>query len=66
VYIMLMILGNYLQYKSGVTIELVPGGFKEYLFDLNQHDLYIGLGGVLAFTCIYFCIGWLIFRRRNI
>lgn len=66
VYIMLMILGNYLQYKSGAAIELVPGGFKEYLFDLNQHDLYMGLGGLFAFTCIYICIGWLIFRRRNI
>jgi len=66
IYVILIILGNYLQYKSGTAIELLPGGLKEYLFDLNQHDLYIGVGGLLAFTCIYICIGWLIFRRRNI
>lgn len=66
VYIMLIILGNYLEYKLDVAIELLPGGLKEYLFDLNQHDLYIGVGGLLAFTCIYICIGWLVFRKRNI
>jgi hypothetical protein len=66
VYIILIILGNYLEHKSGVTIELLPGGLKEYLFDINPHDFYIGVGGLLAFTCIYFCIGWLVFRKRNI
>jgi hypothetical protein len=66
VYIVLIILGNYLQYKSGVTIELHPGGLKEYLFDINPYDLYIGVGGLLAFTCIFICLGWLVFRKRNI
>lgn len=66
VYIAFIVLGNYLQYKTGMAIELLPGGLKEYLFDLNEHDLYLGVGGLLAFTCIYICIGWLIFRRRNI
>lgn len=66
VYIAFIFLGNYLQYKSGTNIQLLPGGLKEYLFDLNEHDLYAGMAGLLAFTVIYLCLGWLIFRRRNI
>ena len=66
VYIAFIFLGNYLQYKSGANIQLLPGGLKEYLFDLNEHDLYAGMAGLLAFTVVYLCLGWLIFKKRNI
>jgi hypothetical protein len=65
-YTVLLMAGSYLGFKFGTDFSLVPSGFKEYLFDINDDDLQTGLVGLLAYACVYTTLGWLIFRKRNI
>ena len=66
VYVVLIILGAYLNHYLPVKISLVPSGVKDYLYAIKPDDLSYALTGLLAYICIYTCLGWLIFRRRNI
>ena len=66
IYIVLLTGGLMLHYQTGMDITLVPSGVKAYLFDLNEYDLWIGMSALLAYSVIYACAGWLIFRRRNL
>lgn len=65
-YVFLLALGGYLQAKTGLAISLVPGGVKNYLFDIKPHDLQYAVIMLLAYAVIYAGFGWWIFRRRNI
>ena len=65
-YTVLLIAGNYVNYKFSTGISFVPGGFKEYLFDINHDDLHTGLVALFGYACVYTTLGWLIFRQRNI
>ena len=65
-YTVLLMAGSYVNYKFAADISFVPGGFKEYLFDIKHEDLQTGLVGLFGYACVYSTLGWLIFRQRNI
>lgn len=65
-YTILLMIGSYVNYKFAINISFVPGGIKDYLFDINHEDLQTGLVGLFGYACVYTTLGWLIFRQRNI
>ncbi len=65
-YVLLLTVGYVLHLKFGLPVTLVPSGMKDYLFALNENDLLIAFAGLLAYSVIYACAGWIIFRRRNL
>ena len=66
IYVVLIIISAYLNHYLPVKILLVPSGVKDYLYAIKPDDLRTALIGLLAYMGIYACLGWLIFRRRNI
>lgn len=66
IYIFLLAVGSYITYKFSTDLSLVPSGVKEYMFDINPGELIYAVTGLLAYTFVYMCIGWLTFRNRNI
>lgn len=66
VYFALLIFGGYIHTKTGIPVSLVPGGVKNYLFNIHPDDLVFAIVMLLSYTFVYGSIGWLIFRRRNI
>lgn len=65
-YFCLLLAGSYISVKSGMTIALVPGGVKQYLFDIQPGDIRFAVMVLLLYSVIYLSVGWLLFRRRNI
>lgn len=66
IYIFLLILGGYIEAQTGTVVSLVPGGIKNYLFDINAGDLAFAIVMLVVYTAVYAGFGWLLFRKRNI
>lgn len=45
---------------------LLPSAFKDDLIGIASDNIAIAIPGLLAYTTIYLCIAWIIFRKRNI
>ncbi|HKK16436.1 MAG TPA: hypothetical protein VJ981_06990 [Gammaproteobacteria bacterium] len=65
-YVILLILGSYIDARTGLSVSLVPGGVKNFLFDIKPHDLQFAIIMLLAYATIYAGFGWWVFKRRNI
>ncbi len=48
------------------TVYVLPNSLKPGLYDFTSPDLLLNLSGLVVFTLVYLCIGWLFFRRRNL
>lgn len=65
-YVLLIIFSFLLKEDFSYSTYLIPSGIKQTVVDVNTENLLFSITILCTYTMVYFGVGWLIFKRRDI
>ncbi len=64
-YVFIVTISFLLKDNISYSVYLIPSSIKPTLIDINTENFLVSIAALSCYTLVYFSLGWLVFRRRD-